>query len=157
VHWVGYYTYWNLVYMGATVHAYTRQSSWNPNSNTLELDWWQQDCLTTCHHPALPLISLCSHSHQDNFSTCSRHVIWFCLLFFNCLCTKLCNLKLLEGVPFLTYLPFNVHSTYGQKVKVLWFGDGLWTNHPFCRKKCYVINCFRRLRDPLTKLNQWRC
>lgn len=125
--------------MAATVHVYTRQSSWNPNSNTLELDWWQQNCLTTSSPSSANLISLCYHFHQDKYSTCSKT---FYLILLNCLSLKLCNSKLHEKVPFLTYPHFMCTQHMVSKVQSVWFGAGLWTNNPFSRKKkkcCYKL------------------
>jgi len=38
----------NWVYVCSTTYVYTRQSSWNQNSKTMELDWSQYDHPATC-------------------------------------------------------------------------------------------------------------
>jgi len=57
-------TRWNI-------YVYTRQSSWNPNSNTLEPDRPQHDrpaaCVIAQQYFSITLVILRCHSHKEEF------------------------------------------------------------------------------------------
>jgi hypothetical protein len=68
----------NWVYMWSTMYMYTRESSWNPNLNTLEPDRSQHDCFSTCvitqQYSSTTFFSSHFYSHKGKFGTCLKNV-----------------------------------------------------------------------------------
>jgi hypothetical protein len=71
----------------ANIYVYTRQSSWNPNSNTLERNRLQHDRLTACviaqQYSSAAIVSLRFHSHDEKIRHAFKNMInslLFCFL-----------------------------------------------------------------------------
>ena len=63
----------NWVRVWWNIYAYTRQFSWNPNSNTLELDRPQHDrpsaCVIAQQYSSVTLVLLRRHSRKEQFDS----------------------------------------------------------------------------------------
>ena len=70
----------NWVYVWSTIYVYTRKSSWNPNSSTLEPDRPQYDHpdagVIAQQYSSATFVSVCFHSRIERFTALFKAIVF---------------------------------------------------------------------------------